>query len=522
VLPEDLRDCTAPDTCGGGGSANRCGCVCQLPHAATKCLGGACSVAACDSGWANCDGNTATGCETPVDSSLANCGACGSTCALANAVSKCSGGLCLIASCLAGYADCDGDSANGCEVNTKADPDHCGSCATVCPAAGATPVCKGGVCGVSNCPTGKADCDGIPGNGCETDTSSSAGHCGFCNNPCALPNASAKCVSSVCQVDKCAAGFGDCDGNSSNGCEASTAGSAQNCGACGHACSAGPHATVSCLGGVCAQACLGGFADCDTNASNGCEVDLAHDSQNCGACKVACLAAHGAAGCSNGHCVVTSCNPGWSDCDGAAADGCETATGALCESAPNACGQTGLGLLECGGCNASQPENPPGYGDACTSPPNVCGQTGPGWVECSGCNASTPADPQGYGSPCASTPNVCGQTNAGTIDCGGCNASPPPNPPGYDICTPSGGPSCVCAPGKVINEYCYDAQGGFNVTILGEGCAASLLVSGVDGCGKACSTPCTDSCSWTCHDGGGAQCEERGYGPVNAATCTCD
>jgi len=309
-------ECTSPDTRGGSGIEHQCGCVCQLDHATPKCLAGLCSVAGCDPGWLDCDGVASTGCETDVNTSMSNCGECGSVCALANAVSACKSGACSIVSCQTGYADCDGDPSTGCEVNTKADPQHCGNCSTVCPSQGATPVCSGSVCGISNCPMGKADCDGISGNGCEVDTQTSPQHCGFCNNACSVPNGTGKCVAGACQVGSCAAGYGDCDGLAANGCESATSGSVQNCGSCGHACPAGSNAAASCTAGNCQLICNGGFGNCDAIVSNGCEVYLPYDAMNCGSCGATCQAAHGTAGCSNGHCAVTWCQSGWSDCDG--------------------------------------------------------------------------------------------------------------------------------------------------------------------------------------------------------------
>src|SRR5262249_24653680 len=62
-------------------------------------------------------------------------------------------------------------------------------------------------------------------------------------------------------------------------------------GACAYAsaftlCSAPPHATgPACAGGRCVfAACEAGFADCDGNFPNGCEIDLQNDRLNCGKC----------------------------------------------------------------------------------------------------------------------------------------------------------------------------------------------------------------------------------------------
>ncbi|HYI02343.1 hypothetical protein [Hyalangium sp.] len=70
--------------------------------------------------------------------------------------------------CQQGYANCDGNPANGCEVNLMEDVSHCGACGTSCEAQGnATGVCVAGTCGVA-CPVGAYDCDGNPANGCES------------------------------------------------------------------------------------------------------------------------------------------------------------------------------------------------------------------------------------------------------------------------------------------------------------------------------------------------------------------
>lgn len=47
----------------------------------------------------------------------------------------------------------------------------------------------------SGCPPGTGDCDGNPGNGCETDTTSDAANCGACGHDCD----GGTCVASMCQ-----------------------------------------------------------------------------------------------------------------------------------------------------------------------------------------------------------------------------------------------------------------------------------------------------------------------------------
>ncbi len=87
--------------------------------------------------------------------------------------------------------------------------------------------------------------------GCE-DITTDVNNCGRCGNVCAGNNATWTCVSSEC-VPECNPGWGDCDGDPSNGCERDIAGNALSCGSCGK-----PDSSISvcesevCQNGVCA------------------------------------------------------------------------------------------------------------------------------------------------------------------------------------------------------------------------------------------------------------------------------
>ena len=97
-------------------------------------------VVACPEGFADCDGELSNGCEATLETSPLNCGACGVACASVHQDALCSAGTC-IALCQAGFADCDGDASNGCEVDTANDPAHCGACARSCSASCAYATC---------------------------------------------------------------------------------------------------------------------------------------------------------------------------------------------------------------------------------------------------------------------------------------------------------------------------------------------------------------------------------------------
>ncbi|MFO0558319.1 MAG: hypothetical protein U0269_09880 [Polyangiales bacterium] len=248
--------CSAPTTrCGGlcvdrASSIDHCGACdnrCLYLNATARCSSGTCSMDACLVGYSDCDRSAANGCEVETARSLSNCGRCGQLCAPANAVAVCSSGLCAYSSCNAGFADCDRNVANGCETSLSTSATHCGACGNTCSPINATARCVGGACSYSACNAGFGDCDRNAANGCETSIASSLTHCGACGRPCVVPHAIAQCAGGRCDYRECLAPYADCDGDRSNGCETDTTSSAQHCGACGTPCAA----PRSCLAGIC-------------------------------------------------------------------------------------------------------------------------------------------------------------------------------------------------------------------------------------------------------------------------------
>jgi hypothetical protein len=182
--------------------------------------------------------------------------------------------------------------------------------------ANGTASCTQSVCGFS-CNFGYEDCDKSAQNGCEANLSSDAANCGNCGNACpAISNGTAGCISGNCGIAMCSTGYGDCNSSLFDGCEAQTDADPNNCGACGNRCTFA-NATGSCVAGQCEiQACNPGYGDCDGNGANGCESNLKMDNNHCGSCTHLCNGL--TPNCINGTCAA----------------GCAPATGVLSLAGP--------------------------------------------------------------------------------------------------------------------------------------------------------------------------------------------
>jgi hypothetical protein len=55
--------------------------------------------------------------QTNLQTSVTNCGACGAACSFSNAAATCSDGSCVMGACNQGYANCNLNNADGCEVS---------------------------------------------------------------------------------------------------------------------------------------------------------------------------------------------------------------------------------------------------------------------------------------------------------------------------------------------------------------------------------------------------------------------
>jgi hypothetical protein len=292
----------------------------------------------CLAGYADCDGQAPNGCEVSILTDVNNCGMCGTVCLTPNATPQCAAGACS-GTCLPGYANCDNSWSNGCEINTQNDPNHCGSCTGPCLVPNGVPLCNNSQCAISQCNPGFKDCNNTYADGCEANLMTDPRNCGACNNVCSIANGTAACVNGQCAVGTCNVGFADCDGLVATGCEINIGGDPTHCGSCTYACMT-PNASPACNNGVCViGTCNTGFADCNHVASDGCEINTQTNTANCGACTHQCFVTNGVPACNMGMCVIGSCNTGFGDCDNNPNTGCETdlTTSSNCGTCGNNC-----------------------------------------------------------------------------------------------------------------------------------------------------------------------------------------
>jgi alpha-tubulin suppressor-like RCC1 family protein len=400
----------ATETCDGedddcDGAADDSVSLPPLPNAQVACVAGMPSIVRCDPNFENCNGTTSDGCEIDLTTDEMNCRFCGNACTSTGGESReCIAGDCRISSCPSGRRDCNGSAVDGCEraIGTTSD---CGDCGDRCSLAHVTrQACVSGSCSfdpATDCEAGWADCDGMIATGCETPLGTST-NCSSCGNACtAMQFCDASMRACRTSTTVCTAPTADCDMNGS--CETNTSSSVTNCGSCGRACSGG-NATWSCASGGCTiTACTGGFQDCDRVASNGCEAAPTSVTA-CGASCQVCMIPNGTPACTAGACTIASCNPGFADCNGSAADGCETSTStdsANCGLCGNVCNN--LPNVATGTCLAS----------SC----NVVVCDG-GFADCtgaSGCETSIVDDASNCGA-CGRTCGAGGQCGAGICD----------------------------------------------------------------------------------------------------------
>ncbi|AKU98866.1 Tryptophan synthase alpha chain [Labilithrix luteola] len=194
-----------------------CGNVCTNPtpacspmpaNTAYGCADSECGKLKCKSGFADCNQDTnlgcaSDGCETNVKTDPNNCGSCGAKC---GADQECKdvgfGPQCYDTCAKSGLTAC-GDKC----VDLLSDKSNCGGCGQSCitPLVGNTVNnCKKGIC-VLECLPNFADCNGNPADGCEVDLRVHPANCGACGTSCNYGEGQ-PCIDGKCLMVECDAG----------------------------------------------------------------------------------------------------------------------------------------------------------------------------------------------------------------------------------------------------------------------------------------------------------------------------
>ena len=337
-----VPSCTGKD-CGDDGCGGSCGvCGNNSTCSNNKCV--------CNSGYANCDNDLSDGCEVDLNS-INSCGtSCYNkvVCSSTNGTNPvCDNGVCRL-SCNSGYADCNSGvgSSDGCEVNLN-NPSTCGTVCGNITNCGQNSDCLLGVC---ECKSGYENCDGLWSNGCERNLTNDANNCGSCGNSCGTNGI---CVSSHCE---CISPYLNCNGLLSDGCEVNKNIDVSNCGGCNNICDLPNTAVNGCVSGSCkVVSCVNGYDNCNGLDSDGCEVNKNIDVNNCGGCGNKCGQN---SVCNNGTC---GCQTGFANCDSLWSTGCETNL-----SSTTTCGTSCQDIINCGNntvCNAGYCECAAGFAD---------------------------------------------------------------------------------------------------------------------------------------------------------------
>ncbi|MBX7194525.1 MAG: hypothetical protein K1X94_20885 [Sandaracinaceae bacterium] len=340
-----------------------------------------------------------------------------------------------------------------------------------------------------------------------------------------LPHAQVACVAGMTTIVRCDPNYENCNGTTSDGCEIDLTTDEMNCRFCGNLCSSTGGETRECVAGDCRIAsCPSGRRDCNGSAVDGCERTIG-TTTDCSDCNDRCALAHVTRqACMSGTCSfdpATDCEPGWADCDGMVATGCETPTGTamncsacgdactamqFCDASSHTCRTSTTmctaPLADCDG-NGSCETNTTTSVTSCGS----CGRA------CSGGNATWSCVAGG----CSITACTGGFHDCDGIASNGCEASPTSVTAcgaSCQVCMiPNGTPACTA--GSCTIGACNPGFADCNVH-AGDGCETSTSTDSANcgGCGNVCNnlpnvatgTCLASSCNVVTCDPGFADC----------------
>lgn len=313
--------------------------------------------------------------------------------------------------CFSGNRTCTDAVWSPCQgAEPSDDTGHCGDGCAACDPDKANlcdGVCK---CGSGSACTGDQVCCGS----C-ADLATDENHCGACGTSCAdlIRNATGpRCTAGACDYQTCHAGFQDCDGDRTNGCEAAID-DPSHCGDCATDCTllvenaSGITCADTGAGYACGyQECLEGFLECDGDFTNGCESAIGPE--HCGDCITSCLELSTNRGC------VAADTGAWV-CGCSSLEHCGPSEQCCADATVAGAGQCfALDHPDhCGSCQNSCADNP--AGPVCIDPDNgtcgcaVDGDCGENTLCCDG--VCTPIDDQ----HCGACDNDCTVQATNTI-----------------------------------------------------------------------------------------------------------
>ena len=173
-------------------------------------------------------------------------------------------------------------------------------------------------------------------------------------------------------------------------------------------CAASPGGEPQCSAGTCSiKTCSPGFADCTGGYADGCETKTSTDLANCGACGKACTTTNGSPVCVAGACQVKTCTGTFADCNGMGSDGCET--------------NTATSSTHCGACTGSGVNCDAVFDNAsgqCTNSVCTLKTCATGYSNCdtsvlNGCEANLQTDEV----HCGACTTACSKAGATSNDC---------------------------------------------------------------------------------------------------------
>lgn len=311
-----------------------------------------------------------------------------------------------------------------------------------------------------------------------------------------------------------------------------------HCGGCGLACASHDHVFPECGGGVCNGTCVAGFADCDRDKrSNGCEVDVLVDPNNCGrggatgptledgqqgaGCGVSCptlgMLNMNTRSCSEGICNG-NCALKYADCNGdKLKDGCETRViddpmNCGVGGATGVVGADGLPGLGCGVvCSSNNIVAP-----SCAA--GICnGYCTGGFADCdgdkltNGCEQAVHNDPDNCGLGGAGGPIEPGGQGPQGLGCG-------------VVCSKRNMQTRTCL-GGVCEGVCMPGFGDCDKNKQTNGCESDLRYTyNCGGCGILCAAPlgCLNYQCVPCVGGltyCAGYCEDLANDPINCGAC---